>query len=267
MLGRMQERYILTGRRGAAATLTLNRPEKLNAVVGDMREEIMAALEKFAADESVRVVIVTGAGRGFCAGGDVGYLGELVDKKNVEGLKGLLYMGKSLVTLIRKMPKPVIAAVNGPAAGAGLNLAVACDIRIASENASFGASFSKIGLHPDWGGSWFLPRLVGPARACEMVFTGEMIGAMEALRIGLVNKVHPHAEFAGEVEKLAELIANRPPKALALAKQLLWEAGRLGIDETLEREMENQIACFGMDDAREGIHAFLEKRQPTFTGK
>jgi enoyl-CoA hydratase/carnithine racemase len=258
--------YVLTEKKNGIGKLVLNRPEKLNAIIGEMREDILKSLEDFSQDKSVRVVVITGAGRGFCAGGDVGYLADLVKKQDLEGLKGLLFLGKSLVSLIREMPKPVVAAVNGPAAGAGLNLAVACDIRIASTQASFGASFSKIGLHPDWGGSWFLPRLVGPSRACELVFTGEMMSAEEAYRIGLVNHIYPPETFYDEVEKLASLLASRPPKALALAKRLLWDSLQMGMQACLEKEIENQVACFQDKDAYEGIHAFLEKRSPVFTG-
>jgi 2-(1,2-epoxy-1,2-dihydrophenyl)acetyl-CoA isomerase len=256
--------YVLTEKIETIGKLILNRPEKLNAVIGGMREEILDSLQKISRDDKIRVVVITGAGRAFCAGGDISYLRELVDSQNVEGLKELLFLGKNLVTLIRKMPKPVIAAVNGPAAGAGLNLALACDLRISNEKAVFGASFSKIGLHPDWGGSWFLPRLVGPSRALELILTGEPINAQEAYRIGLINHVYPEADFNGEIEKLCELLSSRPPKIMAAAKSLLWESCHWELEKTLDQEIENQIQAFQAKDAKEGIHAFLEKRAPQF---
>jgi 2-(1,2-epoxy-1,2-dihydrophenyl)acetyl-CoA isomerase len=261
------ESYVLVEKIGAVGKLILNRPEKLNAVIGGMREEIISSLQALSEDSKIRVVVITGAGRAFCAGGDIHHLRELVDSQNLEGLKEMLFLGKSLVTLIRKMPKPVLAAVNGPAAGAGLNLALSCDIRIASEKAVFGASFSKIGLHPDWGGSWFLPRLAGPSRALELIFTGEPIDAQEAYRIGLVNHVYSETEFYPAVDKLCAALAARPPQALALAKTLVWESCHWGLEETLESEIQNQIESFQTKDAREGIHAFLEKRAPVFSGE
>lgn len=262
----MSYRYVIVQKENGIGKLTFNRPERLNAIMGGMREEILAGLQELASDPSVRVVVLTGAGRGFCAGGDVEYLADLLDRKDFEEFRALLKIGHEAVKTLRSMPKPAIAAVNGPAAGAGLNLAVACDIRLASDKASFGASFSKIGLHPDWGGSWFLPRLVNPSRACELVFTGEMIDAREAERIGLVNHVYPAETFEKKVGEVAALIASRPPKALALAKQLLWQTHHNPLHEIMVQEMENQLACFASKDAAEGIHAFLEKRTPVFTG-
>lgn len=263
----MTRHYVIVEKKDGIAKLTLNRPEKLNAIIGGMREEILSAIEELSTDNDVRVVVLTGAGRAFCAGGDINYLAELMEKKDYEGFRTLLEIGRKAVTILHTMPKPAIAAVNGPAAGAGLNLAVACDIRIASEKASFGASFAKIGLHPDWGGSWFLPRLLGPSKACELVFSGEMIDAREAKEIGLANQVYPHEEFETRVAEFAKLIASRSPRIVGLAKKLLWQAHEWEFEKTLEREKENQLASFQSHDAREGIHAFLEKRQPVFTGK
>ena len=164
------------------------------------------------------------------------------------------------------MPAPVIASVNGPAAGGGLNLALACDLRIASDRATFGQTFTRIGLAPDWGGLHFLPRLVGEAKAIELMMTGEIVDATEALRIGLVNRVVSHEDLAAETDRLAELLASRPPASLAAIKSGVYASGDRALAETLDFETESQLACFGTEDAREGVAAFFEKRAPRFTG-
>src|SRR5882672_2368925 len=170
-------------------TITLNRPEKLNAFSGTMREELLAALRAAADDPGCRVVVITGAGRAFCAGGDVEYMSGLQKEGNVDAFRKLLDAGRDIVTTIVEMPKPVIASVNGVAAGAGCNLALACDYRIASEMAKLGETFVRIGIHPDWGGTWLLPRMVGTGRALEMMMTGRMVDAAEAFAIGIVERV------------------------------------------------------------------------------
>src|SRR5688572_11938497 len=165
------------------ATITLNRPEKLNAFVGHMRRDLAEALEATGSDRAIRVVVVTGAGRAFCAGGDVSFMADLIDRHDTEEFSRLLGAARRVVMAIRQINKPVIAAINGPASGAGCNLALACDLRIASSEATFSQSFVKVGLHPDWGGTYFLPQLVTPNRACEMFFLGEVMDATEALRL------------------------------------------------------------------------------------
>ena len=161
-------------------------------------------------------------------------------------------------------PKPVVAALNGPAAGGGANLALACDLRVASERAAIGQTFNRIGLHPDWGGTYFLPRLVGPAKAAELVFTGEMVDAAEAERIGLVNRVVPHERFRDEVDELAGTLAAKPALPMELGKRNLRESLSSSLEEMLDREVEAQMKCFHSADAREGIRAFLEKRDADF---
>src|ERR1051326_8692531 len=188
---------------GPIATITLNRPDKLNAFGGPMREEILDALGRIASDDAVRVLVVTGEGRGFSAGGDIDHLKQLRENKDEAGFRLVLANGQRITRLMRSLPKPVIAAINGPCAGAGFSFALGCDVRIASDAATFGASFARIGLHPDWGGSWFLPRLVGSANAGELIFTGSMISAHEAERIGLVNRVVPHDQLMPVVRELA----------------------------------------------------------------
>jgi enoyl-CoA hydratase/carnithine racemase len=247
-------------------TLTLNRPEKLNAFAGRMRQEVAQAVRAMADDSAVRVIVVTGAGRAFCAGADVDYMRELTQRGDVAGFRGLVEAGRQVVTTIRATAKPVIASVNGPAAGGGANLALACDIRIASDRALIGQTFGRIGLHPDWGGIYFLPRLVGPAMALELIWGGAMVPADEALRLGLFSRVVPHERLERETRAVAAELASRAPLALALAKQAVYGTATSSLAETLETEMDYQLRCFQSQDAGEGLRAFLEKRDPTFRG-
>jgi len=251
---------------GSIATIKLNRPEKLNAFGGPMREEILAVLEQVAADDQIRVVIVTGEGRGFSAGGDIQHLKQLRDNQDETGFRNILAQGQKITRTMRSLPKPVIAAVNGPCAGAGLSFALGCDIRIASDAAKFGPSFALIGLHPDWGGSWFLPKLVGTAKACELVFTGTMISAQEAEKIGLINRVVQPDQLLPIVNELAEKIAKNPPGALRLAKESIYRGVTSDLETAFAREIEVQMECFYSEDFLEGVTAFLEKRQPRFKG-
>jgi enoyl-CoA hydratase/carnithine racemase len=260
----MYQTIIVTG--GPVTTIRLNRPEKLNAFGGPMREEILQALENIAADDRVRVVVVTGEGRGFSAGGDIQHLKHLRDNKDEAGFRNILAQGQKITRTMRSLPRPVIAAVNGPCAGAGLSFALGCDIRIASDAAKFGPSFALIGLHPDWGGSWFLPRLVGTAKACELVFSGTMISAHEAENIGLVNRVVRHDELLASVNELAEKIAKNPPGALRLAKESIYRSLTSDLETAFLREIDVQMECFRSQDFLEGVSAFLEKRQPQFKG-
>jgi enoyl-CoA hydratase/carnithine racemase len=249
------------------ATITLNRPEKLNAFAGRMRQEIALAVREVAADAAVRVLVITGAGRAFCAGADIEYMRELTAANNVDGFRGLVEAGREVVSTIRATSKPVIASVNGPAAGGGANLALACDLRIASDRASIGQTFNRLGLHPDWGGTYFLPRLVGPAKALELIFSAEMVPADEAVRLGLFSRVVRHERLAEETRAVATMLAAKPPIALALVKRAVYASERATLPEMLAMEMEHQITCFTSADAKEGLHAFLDKRDPTFRGE
>src|SRR5215212_10229341 len=199
-------------------TITLNRPEKLNAFIGHMRRDLAEALEHAASERSVRVVVITGAGRGFCAGADVAYMAQLMERQDVEEFTRLLGAGRRVVTAIRQMTKPVIASINGAAYGAGFNLALACDLRLASESATFSQSFVKVGLHPDWGGTYFLPRVVPTNLACEMFFLGDAINSERAAQLGIVNRVVPDAELTVETQRLAERLRDAPYKSIAAAK-------------------------------------------------
>ncbi len=248
-------------------TITLNRPEKLNAFAGHMRRDLAEALEHAGSDRSVHVIVITGAGRAFCAGGDVAAMAELIDRHDSEEFSRLLGSARRVITAIRQMPKAVIAAVNGPASGAGCNLAFACDLRIASTTASFSQSFVKVGLHPDWGGTYFLPRLVTPNKACEMFFLGEPIDADEARRLGIINKLVEPDQLEAATREMAERLRDAPPIPLGAAKHAVYMSQTSELEEMLRYETEAQMRCFESKDGCEGVKAFLEKRQPKFTGR
>ena len=244
------------------ATVMLNRPEKLNAFVGHMRHDLAEALERAASDRNVRVIIITGAGRGFCAGADVAYMAELMERQDVDEFTRLLNTGRRVLTTIRQMQKPVIASVNGAAYGAGFNLALGCDLRLAAESASFSQSFVKVGLHPDWGGTYFLPRVVSTNLACEMFFLGDAINAERALQLGLVNRVVPDAELAAETLRLAARLRDAPYKSIAAAKHAVYMSEESNLERMLQYETEAQLQCFQSEEARELVRAFVEKREP-----
>src|SRR2546421_3047727 len=243
-------------------TITLNRPEKLNALAGHMRRDLAEALEHAGSDPEVRVVVLTGAGRAFCTGADVRRMSELMEAKEVEEFKRLLGAGRRVLTAMRQMLKPVVAAVNGAAYGAGFNLALACDIRIAAESASFSQSFVKVGLHPDWGGTYLLPRVVPTNIACEMFFLGDAFDAEQALRFGIVNRVVPDRELITETRKLAERLRDAPYAPIAAAKHAVYMSWESSLERMLQYETEAQLQCFQSEEARERVRAFLERREP-----
>jgi enoyl-CoA hydratase/carnithine racemase len=246
--------------------ITLNRPDKLNAFVGHMRRDLAEALEHAGSDRGVRVVVITGAGRAFCAGGDIAFMAELMQRRDAEEFSRILGAGRRVILAIRQMTKPVIASINGPASGAGCNLALACDLRVAANTATFSQSFAKVGLHPDWGGTYFLPRLVTPNKACEMFFLGESIDAAEAARLGIVNQVVAPEDLEAATLQLAERLRAAPPIALAAAKHAVYLSQGAELEEMLRYEIEAQLRCFESEDGHEGVRAFLEKREPNFTG-
>jgi 2-(1,2-epoxy-1,2-dihydrophenyl)acetyl-CoA isomerase len=252
-------------RAGAVATITLNRPEARNALDLVMRRELIAALDELEADEAARVVILTGAGGHFCSGGDV---------KSMRERRSTAAEGHARVALLNTMverlvdfPRPTIAMVDGYAVGAGSNLALCCDLIVASDRARFGELFWKIGLVPDGGGTWLLPRLVGLARAKELIFTADIIDAHEAGRIGLVNRVVPAAELETTTRALAEKIAAGPPTVLKLAKHMVNRAATSDLSAALDLEAFSQGIALASDDHQEGLRAFFEKRPPTFGGR
>ena len=245
------------------ATITLNRPQSLNAFVPQMNQEVLEALKDGERDKTVRCLMITGAGRAFCTGQDL--------KGRTPGQKGSL--GASLrekynpmIRQIRQMEKIIVAAVNGVAAGAGCNLALACDLRVASEEAKFIQSFVRVGLAPDSGGSFILPRLVGVSKAMEMLLLGDTIDAQEALRIGLVARVFSAPEFAHAAREVAERIAAAP-RGIGLIKRAVNHANLPSLESDLEYEAHLQEIAGRSSDYDEGVRAFLEKRAPVFTGK
>src|SRR5208282_201041 len=225
------------------------------------------ALTRIAEDDSIHVVVLSGAGRAFCAGGDLGAIGKGRERNETAELGPILRSGMQAVLKMRLMPQPVIAAVNGAAAGAGMNIALAADIRIAADTAGFGQNFSKVGLFPDYGGTYFLPQLVGPSVAAELFYLGDMIDAKTAHRLGIVNHIVPPDRLEAEARALANKIAAGPQVAIRAVKQVLFARDHLALVEALEREVEHQLKCFHSQDCQEGIRAFLEKRAPNFHGR
>ncbi len=250
------------------ATLTLNRPERLNALGDTLREDLHDAVLKCGSDPDVGVIVITGAGRGFCSGGDVKSMSDRDQAgQGTTTSEHLAPVRDRCILAMRDCPKPVIAAINGAAAGAGMNLALACDLRIASSTAKFSQAFVKRGLPPDWGGSWFLPRVVGTAKACELIFTGDTIDAAEALRLGIVNAVAAPEALMNDTYALARKIAAGPPIALQFSKRAIYRNLETDLRAGLEFETFAQGVCKGTEDMKEGVKAFIEKRAPVFRGK
>jgi 2-(1,2-epoxy-1,2-dihydrophenyl)acetyl-CoA isomerase len=261
-------KQISVDRDGAVSRITLNRPERLNALTGDMSDELVEAFTTIRDDTEVRAVVLTGAGRGFCSGQDLTEFEEAYRSGGRPDIREhLARTYHRLIPVIVETPKPVIAAVNGVAAGAGVSLAAACDIRIASEAARFTQAFVKIGLAPDSGGTWLLPRLIGHARALELSMTGDMVDASAALEMGLVNRVVPVDVFEKEVAEYAARLAAMPTAALASTKELLRGSLTADLEEALHREAEAQARMGETADHLEGVMAFAEKREPRFTGR
>lgn len=253
---------LLVERAGAVLRLTLNRPDRLNAITAPLHAALMTALAQAAADDGVRAVLLTGAGRGFCAGQDLTEvtpgqdLGETLDRRF-----------NPLIRAVRALPKPVVCAVHGVAAGAGANLALACDIVIAAQSARFMQAFIRIGLVPDAGGTWLLPRLAGDARARGMAMLGEPVPAPQAEAWGLIWRTVPDDTLLAEAERVATQLATLPTQAMRLIKRGLDAAATQSLDQQLDTERDLQREAGGTPDFQEGVRAFLDKRPPVFTGR
>ena len=251
-----------TTRDGAVLTITLNRPDVLNAFTADMHRELVGAFKE-AREPEVRAVVVTGAGRGFCVGQDLNEFGEAA--RDIAGRLRRHY--HPTVLAVRELEKPVLAAVNGPAAGAGLSFACACDLRLAAESATFVPAFINIGLVPDMGGTFFVRRLVGTSRAFEWMTSGRRLSAAEALEWGLVSEAVPDDRLAERAAERAAELAALPTRGIGLTKRLFDHAETATLDEQLEFEAQLQAAATETADFREGVSAFLEKREPNFEGR
>mgnify|MGYP000047071946 FL=1 len=260
-------------------TITLNRPERLNAYTGKMQADLIEAFDKAGKDDDIRVIIVTGAGRGFCAGADLGAGGNTFNREvrnnkgETEGIKDdpeWMRDGGGRTTLaIFDCPKPVIAAFNGPAVGVGVTMTLPMDIRIASEEAKFGFVFARRGLVPEAASSWFLPRVVGINKALEWTFSGRVFSPEEAKEGGLIKSIHPANELLEEANKIAqEIVENTSPVSVAMTRQMLWKL--LGADHPMEAHKVDSRAIYELGqgaDAKEGVESFLEKRSPKFPSK
>jgi 2-(1,2-epoxy-1,2-dihydrophenyl)acetyl-CoA isomerase len=246
------------------ATLTLDRPDALNALTVGMKREVLAAFREIARDRGVRAVVLTGAGRAFCAGQD---LKERLEPDATPLAVELRERYNPIIRAMRTLDRPIVGAINGVAAGAGASLAFACDIRIAAEGASFLLAFGRIGLVPDSGATWLLPRLVGPAKAAELALLGDPLPAADAERFGLVARVVAADDLATEARAVAARLAALAPRALALTKAALARSWSIGLDEALEDEAYRQGIAGATADHREGLAAFVEKRPPRFTGE
>jgi enoyl-CoA hydratase/carnithine racemase len=263
------------------ATITLNRPDKLNAWTAIMEEEVHAAVEEAERDGQVRVIVLTGAGKGFCAGADMSLLGAVAKQglNDVVRERALRNPGKERAKQVRPdfkrkysyflaTGKPVIAAINGPAVGLGLVIALYCDLRLASDAARFSTVFARRGLIAEYGMAWMLPRIVGQANALDLLFSARTIDAAEALRMGLANRVFPQGEFHDQVHDYAgELASNVSPRSMKIIKHQIYEAMFESLDEAFEASEREMLASLDSEDFKEGVTHFLEKRSPTFTGK
>jgi enoyl-CoA hydratase len=260
----MEFKHIIYEKSEGIATITLNRPEALNAFSKEVVEEIMRALEDVKNDENVRVVVVTGAGeKAFSAGADIKAMAGMTALKGRE----LSLMGEELCLAFENLEKPVIAALNGYALGGGLEVAMSCDLRIASENARMGQTEVNIGLIPGWGGTQRLTRLVGKTKAKELIFTGKMIDAKTAEQLGIVNMVVPPDKFKETVRQFALDLASKAPVAVRVAKVLINKGADIALDSALALEREGFGVVASTEDLKEGVSAFTEKRKPVFKGK
>jgi len=250
------------------ATITFNRPDNLNSFSNEMIEGYVAALKECQEREDVLVVVVTGAGRAFSAGGDIKAMKESTDRDNPRVSKSRLWdLVQRIPLTLAEMDKPVIAAVNGPATGAGMDLASMCDFRTAAESARFSQSYARVGLVPGNGGCWFLPRVVGMPKALELLFTADFVDAQEALKIGLVNHVFPDDQLMEQTYKIATTISRRAPISIQLIKRATYQGLRTDLRTHLDQISSHMTIARASEDHMEAVNAFLEKRHPVFKGR
>jgi enoyl-CoA hydratase len=266
----MSYEHIRVSREDGIVTLAFNRPETRNSMTPAMGEEVVRAVAEIRADPTARVVVLTGTGKAFSSGGDLSMLAR--DAGVSQGSEGPSMAGSPRdfymrYLAINSLPIPTIAAINGHAIGAGLCIALACDLRIAVADAKMGMTFTKLGIHPGMGGTYFLPRLIGTSRACELFFTGRVFDAAEAERLGIVTRVVPRDQFEASVAALAREIAAAAPIAVRMVKKAIYRGTHHSLDEMLDYESLNQGITFTTADAREGVSAIMEKREPKFVGK
>lgn len=266
----MSYEHIRVTREDGIVTLAFNRPETRNSMTPAMGEEVVRAVAEIRADPTARVVVLTGTGKAFSSGGDLSMLARDAgasqgsEAPSMAGSPRDFYMR---YLAINSLPIPTIAAINGHAIGAGLCIALACDLRIAVADAKMGMTFTKLGIHPGMGGTYFLPRLIGTSRACELFFTGRVFDAAEAARLGIVTRVVPRDQFDASVGALAREIAAAAPIAVRMVKKAIYRGTHHSLDEMLDYESLNQGITFTTADAREGVSAIMEKREPKFVGK
>ena len=257
---------ILVGTRDRVTTITLNRPDSFNALNGTLTDEVCLALEEARTDDRVGALVITGAGRAFCSGQDL----KAIQDQGSDGDIGdfvrshLRLHFNRMILAIRRLPKPVVGSINGVAAGAGMSLALACDLRVGTEKSSFMQAFARVGLVPDSGSTFLLPALLGSSRALDLAWTARRVGADEALAMGLLNRKVPEPELAKEAQELAASLARGPALATAMAKEAIYGAAERGLAEALDLEADLQAQCIATDDFQEGVTAFLEKREPRF---
>ena len=248
------------------ATITLNRPDRMNAFTWEMVDAWAAALTEAQRDDGVAVIIVTGAGKAFCSGGDIQGMGERQERTPLQRKNELAGHVHRIPLALESIDKPVIAAINGAAAGAGLDLALQCDLRYAAESARLGETYVRVGLVPGAGGTWFLPRLVGTAKALELFWTGELISAAEAERIGMINKVLPDDKLMGHVLEIAEKIARGPQLSVRFIKRAVYQGRSIDLRTSLDLISSHYAVVSSSSDHKEAVQAYLEKRKPNFTG-
>ena len=265
-------RFVLVEKGDRIAKVTLNRPERLNALAPELVDDLIAAIQDITKDDSIGVVIFTGAGRAFCSGGDIKTLAGGEEKSAyrsgvTEDIRRGFEPAQAVILGIQRMEKPTIAMVNGPATGAGMDIAFACDIRIGGPAVRFVSSYIKIGLFPGWGGTWLLPRVIGLPKAVEMVMTGDAIEAEEALRLGALNKLVPAEQLESATMDMARKLAAGPPIALRLAKLNLYKGLEIDLETAMKFAAASETITLSSQDHREGAQAFREKRPPKYSGR